>query len=177
MLSPSKMIQLWTLNYSVLQFYQCRHAYFVAGFTTVSCCFVMSPRADQSTRTISSQIIEGLVGWVWPATRERNINVIKPDSKETPLALLAISAFVLRYTSRSSTASTIRTHTDFTTTLDLIAFATFMTSCTGCPCTYKYLRSGAGPNWSHIWFAGTWGRWSFRRSPQWIGGCRAAGQE
>ena len=96
--------------------------------------FVMSPGADQSTRTNSSQI-KWLVGWVWPATRERIINVIEPfsaDSKETPLAMLAISAFVLRYTSRSSTASTIRTHTDFTITLDLIAFATFMTSCTRC---------------------------------------------
>ena len=76
-----------------------------------------------------------MVGWLGLAghTRENYINVIEPfsaDSKETPLAMLAISAFVLRYTSRSSTASTIRTHTDFTITLDLIAFATFMTSCT-----------------------------------------------
>lgn len=140
-------------------------------------CYVSTGRPVNTHKLISDK----MVGWLGLAGHTRIINVIEPfsaDSKETPLALLALSAFVLRYTSRSSTARTIRTHTDFTITLDLIAFATFMTSCTRC--TYlvpKYLRSGAGPNWPHIWFAGTRGRWSFRRSPQWIGGCRAAGQE
>lgn len=98
-------------------------------------CYVSTGRPVNTYKLLSDK----MVGWLGrPATRERIINAIEPfsaDSKETPLALLAISAFVLRYTSRSSTARTIRTHTDFTITLDLIAFATFMTSCTRCTST------------------------------------------
>ena len=54
------------------------------------------------------------------------VNYIEPfsaDSKETLPALVAILVSLLLYTSRSTTARTIKAHADFTITLDLISLS------------------------------------------------------